>query len=134
MKKLLVLTIAAILSTPAQALDVFKRGRDKTTTVNCDNPTTRTDGSPIGTISKVEIYVDPQEGNVTNPLHTIIMTGGCMPSTLDLQAFPANIVYWQYGKTFTSDGLESVVSPTVDNNQFVIENPDPNAPGRIRNQ
>lgn len=126
---LVVLSFAA--GTTFAADDVYKRGQDQTIYVNCDNPTTRTDGTPLPAdqIQAVEYYIDVAGGFTGSPLLTIEMLGGCMPAPVDLQSLPVNVELGRYAKTIDTGGLESVVES---GRTLVVQSANPNAPGRIR--
>lgn len=111
--------------------DVYKRGKDQTININCDNPTTRTDGTALAVdeIHSVEYYIDVAGGFTGTPLLTVEMLGGCMSTTIDLQQLPVKVELGRYAKTVDTGGLESVVAA---GRTFIIETANPNAPGQIR--
>lgn len=123
--------LAFAFGTTFAADDVYKRGQDQTIWVNCDNPTSRTDGTPLvlSEIEKVVYYVDQVGGFTGTPLVTIEMLGGCMAAPVDLQTLPVNTEMGRYAKTVDTGGLESIVES---GRTFIVQSANPNAPGRIR--
>jgi hypothetical protein len=103
-----IVTILLLLSFAATADTVqWSQGY----TANCDNATQREDGAalPLSEIGRVEYYLDQTDGNITNPAVTLLMSGGCQPMFLDTKQVPVGD-YFTYGRTWDTDGLDSVVS------------------------
>lgn len=133
MNKILIGTLLAAFAANANALTVYKRGTDQSYVANCTNATTREDGTPLtlAEIASVEYYIDDVDGNVTNPLVTVTMTGGCKATTVNLQTLPAGIVLYKFAKTVDTAGLKST-NPSTPGVDFIITNANPNAPGQIK--
>ena len=115
--------------------DVYKRGQDQSFIADCANPTTRTDGSnlPLSEIDRVEYFIDDSVpvdyASLGNPLYTLIMDGGCAPSSVDLQQFPTRTTLYKFGFTIDTDGNTSPVSIS---RSMVVNTANPNAPGQIK--
>lgn len=130
MNKYILALVIACITSATQAADIYKRGHDKQYTAGCVDAIARTDGTPLlaSEIAKVEYMIDDVDGNLVNPLFTVIMMGGCQDTIIDLQQFPAGD-YFRYAITVDTDGLVSAVSQS---NPFTMKNAPPNAPGQLR--
>jgi hypothetical protein len=108
MYRLSLFLIISTLSCIAHADDVqWSKGY----TANCDNAVERENGEPLALseIDRVEYYLDKTDGNITNPVLTILMNGGCKPMFVDTRQLSVGD-YFAYGRTWDTDGLDSVVS------------------------
>ena len=128
-KFLLVALAAFVLSLIAfQVLadgDVYTGG---TRTINCTNPDSRTDGTPLSSdeIDVIRIYISDVDQSDT-PQHTVIMAGGCTPSQFSMDALPEGQLY-AYGQTIDTASRESGYSASV---PFVLMRVGPEAPSGI---
>lgn len=133
MNKVLVGILMAAFAANASALTVYKRGVDQSYVAGCVNATTREDNTPLplNEIARVEYYIDDVDGNVTNPLVTVLMQAGCKDTVVNLQTLPAGIVLYKYASTVDTAGLKST-NPSTPGVDFIITNANPNAPGQIK--
>ena len=124
------IAVAMVIALPATA-EVVKRSDGFT--ANCDNPTTREDGTllPVSEIKQVQYFVDPVYGNVANPDLTVLMTGGCNPTFIDTKQLAVG-TYYRYAITEDTSGLLSVVSVQSISDPLVLQNANPNAPGNVK--
>ena len=121
-----------LLSTSVFAADVtYQKGKDKSFVGGCVDATEREDGSvlPPEEIATVKYYVDDVDGNLSDPLHMVMMTGGCKDSMIDLTLFPVDIVFYSYAQTIDTEQRESVSSVSK---SFIIQKANPSAPGQIK--
>lgn len=126
--KTLVFLIAlslTLLVGPTQA-DTFKLGVDTVKVLNCDNATTRTDGTELllQDIDSVICYVDKTDQNDQTPVLTITMEGGCQPMGIDLNSLTPG-TWMQFCRTVDSGGRTDGLSAGV---PFDLLAPDPAAP------
>jgi hypothetical protein len=130
-KLILAAALTSLCTSALSADDTYKRGRDKEFTAGCDNPTEREDGTPLALneIANVTYYVTATDGDISNPLYTVIMTGGCTDVPVDLQQFPVKTDLYKLGTTLDTDGQLSVLSVS---RSFRIEAANPKPPGQIR--
>ena len=77
----------------------------------CTDATQREDGSPLlaSEIAKVEYYLDKEDGNITSPELTVLMSGGCKDTFIDTKQVGTGI-YFAYARTFDTDARESIAS------------------------
>ena len=138
--RLAYIIILFLLAGQAQAVDTFQKSKGYTG--NCTDTTTRVDGSaldpdnnPDDVISKVMYYViDNTVGDITAPLITVTMIGGCLPVQIGTKELTASrpgaeVIYYRVGVTYLDDQLVSEVSP---GNPFKVINANPNAPGQMQ--
>jgi hypothetical protein len=124
------LLLTIVLSTSAHA-QIVKRNTGYTG--DCDNPTARTDGTPLAVteIHSVEYYLFPTgETDPTKYALKHVLLGGCRPTHIDTSDVPVGD-YRAFGKTIDTDGKPSVMSEGS-TEIISIQNASPNAPGRLR--
>lgn len=129
MKKLGIFIVGSFLAFNIQA-EVIQWSQGFT--ADCDNPTERVDGTPlaVGEIANVYYYIDSTDGNITSPVYTTIMTGGCTPTFVDTKQFNIGTTYYRYGVTEDTEGQLSVVSsPGV---PFTVQKAKPKPPSNIQ--
>jgi hypothetical protein len=82
-------------------------------TLKCDNPTARTDGTPLpaSEIDRIEIHISPNDLDL-NPPYTTSMPGGCADTQFDLTPL-AEGQYYQYGVTYDTSGRVSALSASL---------------------
>ena len=81
--------------------------------VRCDNPTTRTDGTPlpVSEIDRVEIFIGQTDQDINTP-HKVTMVGGCTDTPFDLTQLQEG-QWYQYGIAVDTAGRISSLSATL---------------------
>lgn len=133
MKFLLALMLT--ISFSAQAAEITVQ-RSQGYVGNCDNPTARTDGTPLtaSEIAYVDYYLYPV--GETDPAkygskQTIM--GGCRATQIVTKDLVSGVAYRAFGTATDMDDRTSAMSAgSLDT--FKIQNANPNAPGNLRGQ
>ena len=99
--------------------------------MGCDDPATRTDGTPLDGVSLVKFYIsetvtDLPPPDSFNPLHTELMTGGCADRVLDVSSWDTSKTYYKLAVAYDLEGRVSAYTP--DYVPFRLDKAPPNAP------
>jgi len=101
-----------------------------TVPIGCDNPTERTDGTPLDCLGRVEIFIsdtvtDLPPPDSFSPKHTEIMQGGCADRTVDASTWDTSKEWYKLGVAYDCDGRVSSYSNFV---PFSLDKAPPSAP------
>jgi len=101
-----------------------------TVPMGCDDPTTRTDGTPLDCLDRVEVFISDTVTDLPppasfSPKHKEIMSGGCADRTVDASGWDTSKNWYKLGVAYDCDGRVSSYSEFV---PFTLDMAPPNAP------
>lgn len=110
----LLLTLFFMVATANLFAADYQLGVDTGKTINCINPTERTDGSALaaGDIERIECYIDQTDQNIDSPFMTILMQGGCKPVSVPFDGMDVG-TWHQYCRTYDTGGRTDGLSASL---------------------